>query len=559
MKTVFQAKKAILRKIKRWESLKNLKNFYLQGKYFDHNLYKPDLIYKSIDLSDAIIGYERRFRKDRKVFEKTYYVGKLRCSLHKKENSIVYARLSDLHNNKNHCWLCNSEEDIELDNLLTKHNLKRNTVLKLINYGLSLEEIETRYKIQESLNKNYTKQTIIRRKQYSKDKSLKEIIKYKIDNYDFDDERREKLINLIKILNFKDAKLKTLELNSKKIKYVTGIKCNLHPKERIGKRQLGRLLEGANPCKECIRIKNSKISKNIIKEPWTIEKVEKLLKKKEYNDLKKNFDFKNLKIVKIIKGKRNMAHLQGVICKKHKKIVKPILTPHLKNKSIFCSSCPSKNTYSESEIIKMVQESHGDNISLIEYGGGILEQSSFICRVCDHKWSTQINAIIGSTSNRPTGCPECSKKIIASETTVSNLLKNQKLKQIKFLQNEFNQIEKKLIKSKNSFYRNIKLERLNKKSLWVDFLVNSKGKILAIEVDGPQHYGLRYRNYKKNDFKKVKELDKQKIAILNKKKILTCRLPLPILGNQKAIEVEVINIIKGKPSWVGVPNINWIK
>ena len=110
----------------------------------------------------------------------------------------------------------------------------------------------------------------------------------------------------------------------------------------------------------------------------------------------------------------------------------------------------------------------------------------------------------------------------------------------------------------NSFLRDVVIKRKGMREVRIDYLLNIKSVITALEIDGPQHYGLRFIDSSQST--RIAKNDEEKVKILaNNYDILTCRIPLPLIGSDQQLLDELSNIKNGNAKWAGIPQTCWLQ
>lgn len=547
------------KKHRRSELLKEGKN---EGLYIEHRLAKTDNCNKDINLSKSYVLSIRRLRKGRNCFEKQYYVVDAFCMIHKGIDSIVLTRLNRFNRNHSPCLLCMSSNDV-LGIASIRDKIKRDTLYARTRRGLSASEaVSIAYRKKAFLeNKTERKPAIRNKSHFMRDLSVYEKFQAKINSYAQEDPRREKLKKLLINCDFSEAVI----IRKNSITNLTGIKCNLHPYVKIEKKQFGRLLEGANPCPRCKLELRSKVSKGKHRLRWTVDRVRSEVERNAVlqNSLSK-FNLSFIKVGALNKGGRNCSHVFEIKCNDHETTVPPILVTHFLNGKVFCPKCPSRSAYTKRQADRMLFEAHGSTISLVKFGGGITVSSTYKCNICGETWDAALNNVIGhiskKTYRRPTGCPKCSSTANISENNVSIILDSLGFSACSVMGSYIDMVLPFLRGHSKSYARLVGVKRNTKRELRVDYIVNTGKQIYAIEVDGPQHYGMRYLNYGHEEFHRVAQLDAEKVKVLvNDFNIIVCRLPLPLFTKKESIRVEIEKITNNCPTWTGVPNKKWIE
>ncbi len=547
------------------QSLLEDPNFFLEGKLLNNPKFNASRFPENLDLSKAQIGHLKYLRKDRGCLEKLYYVFDVICKNHCDDDNQIVLQLQQFKHNKNPCLLCQSEHDAEMHNLIEKFGLKRDTLYaSLQRSGMTLKEKEDELANAKSVQDNLVKRTPTQRKAnpYKGLTDVVEILNVRLSQSEVPQDQKDKIQLLLNRIDFAEAKIINSMKNggSSRIRSVEGMKCRLHPDAEIKAKQLGRLREGANPCPECQRIMRSLAKKGKRQTAWTIEKIKDLINEdKELNNFLRvnQFDVSNIFLTMIKKGGKNCSHISNIVCIKHGQIVEPILINHFQNQKIFCPQC-SRGGYSRDEIKNMIIEAHGNTIEPIRLATNMLEQSEFKCNICNAIWSTAANNILGSSSRIPTGCPECSKLFYRNESLVAKLLIELGFNSIQRLGLSIDLAIGELLANANSFLRDVVIKREGMREVRIDYLLNIKGVITALEIDGPQHYGLRFIDSSQST--KIARNDGDKIKLLtNYHDVITCRIPLPLIGSDQQLFDELLNIKNGNAKWTGIPQTSWLK
>lgn len=534
----------------------------LEGPLLEKIELKMQDVAANLDLSNAMLLSKRFYRKDRKVFERMFYVSAIICTKHSNEETIVLDRKQNLMQGENLCLFCRSEDDEEVHNLFNAYGLKRETITKKLSNGETLEQIQQSLVLQEKLKTTISLRTgFTRRKQLYRDCStLAEAIAIKLKE-ESDDYKIAKLKDLLSCLNCEQAEISRQSQNGKKRRIVSNLSCVKHDLKIEGSRQLGRLLEGANPCPACLSEKASLASKGKTRHKWTTERLHLHLQNAE-EDFKKlisYIDFTQAKVTHQRKGNRNSAHVVGLSCLIHQEpILKPMILKHFLNGRVFCEKCA--NGYSESELIVAIENAHQKTINILNLEGGILGYGEFECTNCGNTWSTSVNNILGTDTRLPTGCGKCSSVINNSELNVLNLLKRNGYAELPNSNKDITHIIKKLRKLDKIklFSPQVIVLREAQRELRVDLLIKANSSIFALEIDGPQHYGKRFRDYSEEDYSRIRTLDIEKVELLSGLGVSVKRIPLPLINSMDELEDLIQKLALENYPFIGVPNKTWL-
>ena len=121
-----------------------------------------------------------------------------------------------------------------------------------------------------------------------------------------------------------------------------------------------------------------------------------------------------------------------------------------------------------------------------------------------------------------------------------------------------NKVINEISSTNNCFIRDVQIKREGKRELRIDYLINNNGDIFALEIDGPQHYGLRFRDLSDQENRIFKNDSEKVRLLLNQYKIETSRIPLPIIKTDIDIEEEINMILGGNSRWIGIPQKGWL-
>ena len=517
----------------------------------------------NLDLSDAVLLSKRRYRKDRNVFEKVFYVSAIICTKHSDKETIVLDRKQNLMQGENLCLFCRSEDDEEVYNLINAYGLKRQTINKKLSNGESVEQIQQTIILQEKLKTTKSLRTgFMRRKQlYRNCSTLAEAIVIKLKE-ESDACKIAKLKDLLSCLNCEQAEISRQLQNGKKIRTVTNLSCVKHDLKIEGSRQLGRLLEGANPCPACRSEKASLASKGKKRQKWTTERLHLHLQHAEEGSKKliSHIDFTQAKVIHQRNGNRNIAHVVGLSCLLHQEpILRPVIMQHFLNGTVFCEKCTTG--YSESELISAIENAHQKTIKILKLEGGIVGYGEFECTNCGNIWSTSVNAILGTDTRLPTGCSKCSSVINNSELSVLNLLNRNGYSELSNSNKDITHIIQKLreLNKIKSFSSQVIVLREAQRELRVDFLIKAESSIFALEIDGPQHYGKRFRDYSEEDYSRIRKLDIEKVELLSGLGVSVKRIPLPLINSTDELEDLIQKLAMENYPFIGVPNKSWLE
>jgi len=517
----------------------------------------------NLDLSRAMLLSKRIYRKDRNVFEKVFYVSGIICKKHVDEQTIVFNRKQNLMKGENLCLFCQSEDDEQLNNLIDAHGLKRGTVIKRLSKGETLEQIQQIVNLREDLKQTKEIRTGFARKKqlYKNCLTLAEAIKIKLC-HESDDLKIVKLQELLTCLNCEQAEISQQLLNGKKMKFVINLSCIKHDKSIEGSRQLGRLLEGANPCSKCRSEKASLASKGRTRPKWTTERLHQLLKNEEGNfkNCISHIDFTKAKIIHQRKGNRNIAHVVDLSCRTHQEpILKPLMVAHFLNGFVYCEKC--RTGYTEEKLVSAIEKAHQKKIKPLNLEGGILGKGEFECANCGNIWSTSVNNILGSDTRLPTGCSKCSSVTHNSELDVLRHLELSGYAELTNPETDVRYAIQKLRQSQGIklFFFQVIMLRERQRELRIDFLIKGSNSIFALEIDGPQHYGKRFRDYTKKDFSRVSKLDVEKVKSLGNLGVPVKRIPLPLINSIDDLEELIQKLDMDDYPYMGVPNQIWLE
>ena len=307
-----------------------------------------------------------------------------------------------------------------------------------------------------------------------------------------------------------------------RLQQITGIVCKLHGPIRELK-QMGRLKEGAQPCKECEKRMRRKPE---AKYPRTMERARIIV-----TQLGLEIDLRTAKLEKgnVRKQGGRDLKLVGAVCSRHNLIIAPTWWNHFAHGRIGCSNCFS-GQYTEAEMREKIARTHSGTIQLVRYSGAVLKPSDYRCNLCCHEWSAAINGLLGGKNRRPTGCPVCSRP--GSRERVIRLILDEKKVPYR------PQYEIRV----NGFRRPLKS----------DYYLPKHN--LTIEYDGEQHYVQRAfggdQARAEDQFRQNQLRDLAKRNALRDRGIRTTRIPFWV----QDLKGEVEKILSGEPSFPDLPN-----
>ena len=222
--------------------------------------------------------------------------------------------------------------------------------------SINLDDLIEELTLKQNLQKHLIKRKAVKRKSnpYKGINNIQNLLEIKKTTLEKSDPRVEKINFLLKNFDFSNAiieKQETLEKGKVKlVKFVLGLKCNLHHDIFIEKRQLGIFKEGRNPCPECKKVTNSKNSKGVKRTIWNIKSLNKKIEKDQaLRKMLNGFDLTEEEIIKLNKGKRNISHVKNILCTEHNQIVEPVIIQHFLNGKIFCPKC-KRQGYTNEEV-----------------------------------------------------------------------------------------------------------------------------------------------------------------------------------------------------------------
>jgi hypothetical protein len=503
------------------------------GPYSEHRVAQKYSFSELIVTNSArIIRVVRKLNGKRKYNYNFYIIG-LACVIHG-ESTCIPVGTHPINRHYNPCLAC---VDDPAGDLALELDWDRDRVRKAFKRGETVEEIRKRESFRTS-NKAVIRRPAPRRSQLPKDTSLEVRIQLKLTSYrESADPREMRLTKLLTTLNISQAVI----TDDDDPRRVIGLSCQVHPEIMIPSQIITGLLSGNNPCFSCQ--KENRCNRQISKSrphKWTTS----LLKERLANDFPpelEHLDFSSM----VVETRQSLSYAVGIGCIIHDEVVPDVLVNQLFKCSVRCGSCPKKYAYSLEKIQEMVQFAHSGTIKLADYAGSVMGQSVFECLQCGHIWCTRINSVIGGKNKGPTGCPKCAKTHLVNEATVAHKLSDLYQEII---------CDHICMMSSGTFAQQVALPSNQKMSM--DFLVGIPDLgTWAIEVDGPQHYGI---NFCGNDSSDAVERDTIKVKECANQGIKVARLPLPILPTFDYVFDELNAILAGQAKYQGIPQQFWI-
>lgn len=219
--------------------------------------------------------------------------------------------------------------------------------------------------------------------------------------------------------------------------------------------------------------------------------------------------------------------VHGIVCRRCDNTLEPVYYGHAIKGHATCQTCPA-GRYDEADVRAMVETAHCGAVAMLAFEGRIHGSSRFACAACAHEWTTSVSAVIGSKSNRPTGCPVCIRTTSRAEE-VAHALTARGI----------------------AFDREWRLPGSASRMAFDFHLVACR---LVIEFDGDHHYGpsMRHKDaaVAQREYDGVRDRDRRKRDEALRQGIRVCRIPFFV----DDIDAEVDAILAGTPRWPDLPD-----